>query len=152
MTLIEIMVVVAILGIIITVALPSLFAFIDSRRAVSALEAISSDLRWARSESIRANQTVRVSFTTGASWSYTVRRDPAGANTLIKTVSVADFPSSNITSASFSSGDATTEFDPVRGTAQNGTVAVSTSSNSGEVRLGILGRVRICGMGGYGSC
>lgn len=148
-TLFELMVAVAILGVLTALAVPSFDRAYDKRRAQNVAEAIAADLRWARSESIKRNRLVRVSYTEGSTWNYTIHADPAGTNTLLKTVSSTDFNNSTI-NTNFTSDQAT--FDPVRGTATNGSVSFSTLNFAGEVRLSILGRVRICNLEGYSAC
>jgi len=154
MTLIEVMVVVAIIGIIVAIAVPSFSTMLEKQRIKDAAEAMLADLRWARTESIKRNKKVRVTFTTGSSWSYTINGDPTGVNTLLKTVNGSDFPSTTLATASFAGRVAFTTFDPVRGTnLNNGTVTISSNNFSAGVKISTLGRVRICGsMGGYNAC
>lgn len=149
-TLIEVLVTVAILAILAAIAVPSFQGTLERQRLIRTAEAVLADLRWARSEAIKRNKKVRVTFTTGASWSYTVNADPTGANTLLKTVNGSDF--SAMTLSSNFGGNATT-FDPVRGTAGNGTATFETANYSASVTVSILGRARICDApGGYDPC
>src|SRR5690606_31146683 len=127
---------------------------LDKQRITGAAEAMLADLRWARAEAIKRNRKIRVTFTAGSPWSYSIHADPGGGNTLLKTVSGSDFPSTTLSSASFSGGVAYTTFDPVRGTnPNNGTAAITSNNFSAEVKVSTLGRARICGsMGGYEAC
>ncbi|WAK04210.1 GspH/FimT family protein [Methylobacter sp. YRD-M1] len=116
-----------------------------------------ADLRWARAEAIKRNKKVRVTFTPGGSWSYTIDTVPALAvsdGILPKTVNGIDFPSTTLTTASFTGGVAYTTFDPTRGTnPNNGTITITSSNFSADVIVSTLGRARICGsMGGYETC
>ena len=77
MTLIEVMVVVAIIGIIVAIAAPSFSAMLEKQRIKGAAEAVLADLRWARAEAIKRNERVRVTFTSGSHWSYTIDTVPA---------------------------------------------------------------------------
>jgi type IV fimbrial biogenesis protein FimT len=153
-TLVESMIVVAIIGILAALAAPSFSATLDKQRIIGAAEAVLADLRWARTEAIKRNKKVRVIFTTGSSWSYTINVDPTGINTLLKTVNSSDFPSTTLSTASFAGGVAYTTFDPVRGTNTNiGTATIISHNFSAGVVVSTLGRVRICGtMGGYEIC
>jgi prepilin-type N-terminal cleavage/methylation domain-containing protein len=153
-TLIEVMIVVAIIGILAALAVPSFSATLDKQRITGAAEAVLGDLRWARTEAIKRNKIVRVAFTTGSPWSYTIYADPTGSNTLLKTVNGSDFPSTTLSTASFAGGVAYTTFDPVRGTNTNiGTATITSNNFSAGVVVSTLGRVRICGtMGGYETC
>ena len=154
MTLIEVMVVVAIIGIVVAIAVPSFSTMLENQRIKGAAEAVLADLRWARAEAIKRNAPVRVTFTTGSSWSYTINGDPTGTNTLLKTVNGSDFPSTALQTARFAGRVAFTTFDPVRGTnLNNGTATITSNNLSAGVKVSTLGRVRICGsMGGYDAC
>ena len=149
-TLIEAMLTLAVLGVLVVMAIPTFGNMMEKRRVMAAAEAIYSDLRWARSESIKRNIAIRVTFVNGSNWSYTINTDP------VKTVNGSDFPSTSI-GTNFSGGDTT--FRPVRGTPEEddgfpdiGSVSLSSSHYSAKVILSTLGRTRICGIGGYGSC
>ena len=157
MTLIEVMVVVAIIGIIVAIAAPSFSTMLEKQRIKGAAEAVLADLRWARAEAIKRNETVRVTFTTGSPWSYTIDTCPGAGYlqcVLPKTVNGSDFPSTTLATASFAGRVAYTTFDPVRGTnLNNGTATITSNNFSAGVKVSILGRIRICGsMGGYNAC
>ena len=66
-TLIEVMVAVAVLGILAAVALPSFRDMMTERRLKGAAEAVLSDLMLARSEAVRRNAPIHVLLATGAS-------------------------------------------------------------------------------------
>lgn len=153
-TLLELMIVIAIIAILAALALPSFTTTLDKQRITGAAEAMLADLRWARAEAIKRNRKIRVTFTIGSPWSYRIHADPDGDNTLLKTVSGSDFPSTTLSSASFAGGVVYTTFDPVRGTnPNNGTAAITSNNFSAEVKVSTLGRARICGsMGGYEAC
>ncbi|HEY8099070.1 MAG TPA: GspH/FimT family pseudopilin [Methylobacter sp.] len=153
-TMIELLVVVAIIAILVAMAVPSFSTVFDKQRITSATEAVLADLRWARSEAIKRNIIVRVTYITGSSWSYTINADPTGANTLLKTVNGSNFASTTLASTTFTGGVAYTTFDPVRGTNPNyGSVTITSNNYSANVIVSILGSVQICGtMGGYNLC
>jgi type IV fimbrial biogenesis protein FimT len=153
-TLIEVLVTVAILAILAAIAVPSFQGTLERQRLIRTAEAVLADLRWARSEAIKRNKAVRVTFTTGASWSYTVNTDlTSSPTTLLKTVNGSDFSAMTLSSASFFGGTSYTTFDPIRGTASNGTATFATANYSASVKVSILGRTRICGApGGYDPC
>jgi len=148
-TLVEAMVVILVLGVLTVIAAPSFISMIDKQRITKAAEAILSDLRWARGESIRRGQSIRITYTTGANWSYTVTIPSSG--TAIKTVSSADFPAINLSSATFS-GNIFTTFNPARGTATAGSIGIASNSHNATITLSTLGRARICGLEGYSPC
>ena len=162
-SLVELMVVIAVLAIIAAVALPSFQGMRDAARVRSAVEAVYSQLQFARSESVKQNRDLFVSVTTGASWCVGISNvtgcacgtpgscqfGPAGA--LAENNVLAE----NFVGVSLASN--LTEFliDNRRG----GTAAAATltltggSSKTGSVTISPLGRVSICGnAGGYPSC
>jgi len=71
-TLIEAMVVVAIIGILAAVAIPSFRQIMDSRRLVGAMDNLLTTVRFAQSEAIKTDSSVTVNFTTGSAWTYQV--------------------------------------------------------------------------------
>lgn len=152
-TLIELLVVIAIIGIVTTIASPSLIESIERRKIISAAEMISSDLKWARTESIKQNLDITVDFTDGAggAWSYQIT--PTTPTKTVLSSNFSDFSSITL-SQNFTDDD--TGFEPVRGrTTDNGSITLSSSNFSIDVRISNIGRVRICsstGVGGVDSC
>ena len=148
----ELLVVVAITGILASVAVPSYNDSVERHRLESASEAILSDIRWARSESIKRNLEVRVTFATGGAWSYSINVDPDNTNTVLKAVNGSDFSATSLPTAPFGV-NAYTTFDPVRGTASSGNVNLTSANYSLFVTVSNLGRSRICGgVMGYAAC
>ncbi|MDP2099502.1 MAG: GspH/FimT family pseudopilin [Methylobacter sp.] len=152
-TLIETMIVVAIIAILAAMAAPSFNSMLEKQRIVGVAETVLADLRWARAESIKRNRPVRVTFTTGSNWNYTIDTNPALAasdGVLPKTVNGSDFASTSLTT-DFTGG--MTTFEAVRGTANKGIATITTTNFNAGVEVSTLGRVRICGsMGGYEAC
>jgi type IV fimbrial biogenesis protein FimT len=150
-TLLELMIIVAILGILAALAAPSFTSILERRKIIGAAEAIQSDLRWARSEAIKRNTDVTVTFTPGAAgaWSYTIT--PAG-----KTVNSATIPEFGNVALTENFGGDDTQFDRIRGISENGTVTLTSSVGEVRIILSPLGRARICSVGGtiggYASC
>lgn len=172
-SLLELLIAMAILGIIVTIAMPSMAGFGANQRLLGAAEQIHGHLQQARSEAVARSAPVFVNFSaTGTTtWTYGVSTidsctvtitDPATANacTIVvddgdgDTTETADlvlmrFPSSDFADvemaiASFSSGTQI-EFDPVRGTATTGQINLEGSnSNQLRVTVSMLGRVAIC--------
>lgn len=160
-TLPEMMVTVAILGILTAIAAPSFTGMLERRRLVSAAEAIMSDLRWARGEAIKRNDDVTVTFTDGATWAYEINTAtnpvalpivcPPPATSLKAVCSSAVSEFTGITLAG-----SNTTFNPARGTANNGTTTLTADVGEVRVVLSKLGRARICSVGGaiggYKAC
>ncbi|MDD5275588.1 MAG: GspH/FimT family pseudopilin [Methylovulum sp.] len=154
-TLPEMMVTVAILGILAAIAIPSFTGMLERRRLVSTAETITSDLRWARSEAFKRNANVTITFTPGdaGTWSYTI----APGDKTVDSAAIAEYDGIAL-AENFSSDD--TVFDHVRGTATtdgcDADCKVTLTSENGDtlsIKLGFLGRTYICGtIGGYDAC
>lgn len=152
-TLLELMATISIIAILAAIAIPSFTSTLERRRIVGAAEQLQSDLRWARAEAIKRNETVQIKFTKGDEWNYSIIVDPGGDNTVLKSVNGKDYPGIKLSSAAFAGRIAYTTFDQVRGTATNGTAAFKSDNLELKVVLSLLGRARICGnTGGYDSC
>jgi type IV fimbrial biogenesis protein FimT len=150
-TVTELLVTLVVIGILAAIAMPSLSETSEKRRLKAASEAILSDLRWVRSESIKQNTPFTVTFTNGSygTWSYVINDGSADIKTVTST-NFSEFDGVSI-NQNFASSQMVT--DNARGTLRPGTVSLSTSSYANEVRVSILGRVRICGnSGGYDAC
>jgi type IV fimbrial biogenesis protein FimT len=80
-TLVEVMVVVAIIGILAGLAVPSYQDLIERNRLKQAAEALKSDLQWMRTETIKQSCNLQASFSNGANWSYQIFIAPAAAET-----------------------------------------------------------------------
>ncbi|MDA1106964.1 MAG: GspH/FimT family pseudopilin [Proteobacteria bacterium] len=148
-TLVELMVTVAVTGILLAIAVPAFQSTLDKRRLVGAAEQLYADLQYARSEAIKRNTSVYVSFTTGADWCYgidTATCNCATANDcqlddIEKVVSASGFRGVSL-AETFDGVD--TDFDPRHGSADNGTATLSSNYGSIKIIVGNLGRVRIC--------
>ena len=156
LTLIEIAVVVAVLAILTTMAVPTLGDRLARQRLTSAGEELALDMAEARHQAAQAGQTLHLVFSPGANWCYAVARS-AGCGCVtseacqIKVVRGHDHPGVTLASASDAS------FDPA---------AVSLAAGGAElhgvrgkhalrVALSPLGRARLCstsGLKGYGAC
>jgi len=61
-SLVEAMVVVAVIAVVATTAVPSLVAFIDGRRLDATATALAADVQFVRTEAVARNQPIRISF------------------------------------------------------------------------------------------
>lgn len=154
LTLVELIVVIAIVAVLAMIAVPSYTSMLEKQRLTNAAETLLSDVRWAKSEAIKRNVKVRISFTTTTPWSYTIvadsNNDTTFDETAIRTGSSAEF-----TGVSISSTGTSITFDPVRGTLVSitgSTVTLSTTNLSAKVVISSLGRARLCDFGGYEAC
>jgi prepilin-type N-terminal cleavage/methylation domain-containing protein len=70
LTLIELMVTVAIMAILLVLAVPSFNAFLARGRLSGAAEGLAQDLQLAKSEALRSNADVTISFSPVGAWCY----------------------------------------------------------------------------------
>lgn len=165
-TLVEMVIVIVLLGIILTIGVPSYNSLMDSTRVKGAANAVNAFLVNAKSEAIKQNMTVHAVVQvegSGATWCLGMSTT-AGCNCLTpgscqisgqdRTVSFASYKGVLLNGPddghSFS-------FSPLRGTV-TGQETVELESDEGKsvsVTVSQLGRVRSCssgGWGGYPSC
>ncbi len=166
-SLIEAMVVVAVIAVVATAAVPSLVAFIDGRRLDATATALAADVQFVRTEAVARNQPIRISFHDapgGTCW--VVHTGPAaqcscgdtppavcsGGAVEIKTVvlGAADRVSVRANVASIA-------FDPLHGTSTpTGTLRlVDDAGRAVHHVVNVMGRVRSCtptGVPGWRAC
>lgn len=162
-TLIEMVVTIAVLGILLAIAVPSFNLFFEKFRTKRAAETLSGMLYQAKTEAVKRNQTVSLVITTsnsGATWCYGLVQGTncdcttsgTGACKLdgveIKVTS-ADYRGVSLTSPA--SGTAYS-FDKVRGTVgANTTTFVSTNGYQVNTVVHALGRIKTCTPSGTGN-
>lgn len=161
-TLIELMLGIALLGIIATLTLPSFTAFLDRYRLEGAIEALYDDLQWARSEAVKRNQTLLIEFTPGRPWRYTLQ--DASSQT-IKAVEGADFHNTTLDTPALGGGSQLW-LQPNRGAITSAAalpldgrlVFQSAQGRVACVHFNQLGRVHLCSpagashLGGVSEC
>lgn len=176
-TLVELMVTVAVLAILASVAVPSYQSMIETRRLVAATEAVYAQLQFYRSEAIKSGQEadMNVSIRAGTPWclgmsNATANCDCTTANTcrygpdLDTTVVGADLER-NLLGSEFqgislaaSTGADNVVIDSAQGAfpGGGGTITLtSASSKTTRIIMSKFGRIRICtpsSVGGYPSC
>ena len=153
-TLIELMVVLAILGIVALIAAPSFNAFLARSKLRGAAHETLADLQYARSESVQKNQVFRVEF---SSTGYQIWRMSRTTPTN-KDASTAAAPNpvkvghwSDSSTAASSGASMAVNFNPVRATAtvSDGPLELSHAAIAGTLRLRVntTGRVEMCSPG-----
>lgn len=176
-TLVEMMVAIAILAILATMAAPSFNSFFDRYRVKRAADTVSAFLINTKSEAIKRNATVRAVFQSagsGATWCVGMTTDascdctvanscqfkladgtPDGADRLVRG---SDFKDVTLTSPA---DGAMFSFKPLRGTVETSNNAQVQSANGLQVRVVVkntTGRIRLCSpsgvgnIGGYPAC
>lgn len=143
---IELLIVIAIISILVATALPSFLDRIEREKLRSASELLRAELKWAKTEAVRTNQKIVADFTNGinGSWSFTF--SPVVPVKVIAGSNYSDFSAISLKSSFVGSS---TFFEPVRGKARAGSVVFSSTNFSLDVRVSVLGRVRICSTTGF---
>lgn len=164
-TLVELLVAVAVMGILLVLALPSFNVIIAKSRVRGAAEQLRSDINLARTESIKRNTTVFVSFEgSGSTWCYGLSlnddcdctktsgsevcfldRD-ASNNPVLRVVKSIDYRGVTMSNEPF---DGELSFGPIRPTVVAGSASFSASTgHTVQVQASGVGRVTLCSPGG----
>lgn len=189
-SLIELLIALAIMTILATMAVPALMQYFDEKRVIGAAEQVYGHLQQARAESIARSAPVYARFATqnaGADWQYGLSvninclpqnvTDPTAANACVLIVddgdgnvhgnvdnngvlvndtgdlvlyrfTQADHRDVTMTLTDMPDANNQITFDPIRGTTDStGTTAIVLTSADGkqmELRIGVLGQIRLC--------
>ena len=101
----EVMVVVAIIGVLLSLGVPSFFTYTQNLQIRSAAEQVNAGLQIAKNEAIRRNALIKLTIGTGTSWTIT---DPSGVTLQSRD---ANEGSVNVTSALFPNGSTAVTFN-----------------------------------------
>lgn len=165
-SLVEFMLVVAVLAILVGLALPNMADTVSRQRGRGLVEKIRSELVHARTEAIKTNSPVFVSVTPGNTWCFAVSRG-AGCGCAAACSSQEDsvseenagaYPGALVASVSFAGSLCgaleCVRFEPTQGTARgsNGTVVIQTTGGASyKVIVASTGRARVCVVNGDSS-
>lgn len=167
-TLLELMITVAIAGIIATMAVPSFQRMLERNRLKEAVESLKSDLMFARTEAIKRSTNLNVSIIVdGDDWCYGIDDDntacdcDTSGSCALKTVDGDEFTgtiadASKNVAFNFRHGylidqDQEEEDEDIE-------ITLSTTNYSAKTTISIAGRITICSpdsskaMGGYDAC
>jgi prepilin-type N-terminal cleavage/methylation domain-containing protein len=162
-TLIELMVTVAVMAIIATIALPSFIGWYEQNRVRNAVEAVANHLQYTHSETIKLNRDLDVVVSSGADWCL-VTTNTGSSCTCGSSCNYgpASALSSHYTSGSAYSGVSLSNsktsytFKSPSGLTpgDNDTLTVSSGVYSASVKLSFRGLSRICSdtIKAYPSC
>lgn len=172
-TLVELMVTLTVLGVLLTIAVPSFLEWLQRDRLKSAGGALYSDLQYARVTAVARNATTYVTFNFNDGWCYGISDSNASCNCntagsctvdgVQKVSKSSDYPGVTLTATdiSINGGGTTFAFDPRRGMAEdpagvrrNGSVEFDApTGDSLRVEVNILGRVSQCSstLSGYNA-
>jgi len=152
-TLIEMLIVLAILAIIATLTAPSLGLIAEKNSIRSVAERIKSDLQWTRTEAIKRSQNLTVSYNQAGGCygiSTLVLTSPITASCVcsdcdIKTVSaLRDHNNLEFSALTFTETPNSPNFKFMRGTATNGHLCIKNQNLQLKVIVSLLGRIKIC--------
>ena len=166
-TLIELLLALALLVVLVTVAVPSFGHWLDRQRLQGAGHALAADLRHTRQHAITqsGNQPVYVHFRTGSDWCYGISSRPhcdcretgpqargaclfnSRGTVRLRRRDGQLYHGIALISANFTGGTAA-RFDSLRGLASGGSLTLQNRYRDQlEIRLSPLGRVRLCSPG-----
>jgi prepilin-type N-terminal cleavage/methylation domain-containing protein len=166
-TLVELMVAVAIVGILAAMAIPWMGELLERNRLKGAAEEAQTLLQFARSEAVKRDADVFARFDVDGSsaWCMGVSTTSncncnnttscvlsiAGTN-VVKRVVSNDFRDIQV-SETFANANNEVRFDSVRGlTTENGTLSFTSPSGYViQIRISVLGRILICSPSGSGK-
>lgn len=163
-TLVELMIGIAILGVMASLAAPSFQKMIERNRIKQAAESLLSDMQLARTQAIKRSQNIIVNRGTGNNGAWCYGFNSAACDCTETDTAAADYCSlKRITGASFSrtnliSQSANTTFSFRRGTANDSNVCLSTDSYKVKITVNVVGKVDICrdttaeSIAGYANC
>lgn len=149
-TLPELLVTLAVVGIVAGVAAPAMLHTVQAARLRGAAEAVAGDLRLARELALRTGTRHSVSFAGDPStgWCCVVSTAADTSCAAARTGQVqatfsSDFPNVRLVQARFAGSSAAT-FDSPRGTARAGRVTLGNEHGQVSVVVSALGRTRLC--------
>ncbi|WP_421240434.1 GspH/FimT family pseudopilin [Aeromonas enteropelogenes] len=165
-TMIELMIALALVALLLTVAIPSYQSLRQEQMVKAATQAVYTDVMLLKSEAIKRNRNLTLMvFNSGLSdWCYRIAIDGSGSCTSCtdscsslegrKGGDASEFPGITLT-ASYTGGKLT--FSPRRGTLPSGNIELSSDAYSMRVISNNLGRVSTCvpagsKVGGVPSC
>lgn len=171
-TMVELIITVAIVSILATMAAPSFITMLDRNRIKGAAETLYSEMQFARSESVYQDRAIVLSFTktSNSDWCYgltdvvvapatvVVGCDCTAANSCMvggteRVTESSDLNDMPLTTLTFNTAGllplTSTRFNPLRGTSDNGTAGfTSPLNNQVNVVLSTVSRVRYCSPAG----
>lgn len=146
-SLVEMMIVIAVLGIVLAIAAPNFTVYRDNTNLREAARDISSDIQLCRQRAVAENVSYRITFAANtytmqrqtapgsAAWEDVATKTIGGGNALISLIAVPSF---------FPGGTATLTFQ-TRGTSGNGTIRLRHANRPliAEITTTVTGRVHV---------
>ena len=139
-TLIEMMIVIAILAILTGIAIPNYLAWLPKSRLNGAARQVMGDLMWARMQAVSQNNRFRVFFLNNRE--YQILDDDNDNNT----ADSGEWTETKNIQREYSDVTFSASANPIfypRGTAWGSTITLTNSTGSADVKVAITGRVKI---------
>ena len=158
-TLLELFVVLTLVAILAATGVPAFITYLQTNRLVHAAQNLYYTLQYARSEAIKRNATVYISFQTGTNWCYGVNPSTtcncnsanscALGSTQVPSTGQLSLSATGLTNNSI-------RFEPNHGAAGSSSTITLTNgqSNTISVKVGLLGSLLLCSsqISGYQAC
>lgn len=160
-TILETLVVLTIVVILSIIAIPSLFTFLQGRRLTLTAESMFNAIQMARSEAIKRNATIYVSFHTGDSWCYGIGTASTCNCSTPNTCDIATDAAPTAQQITLSTGGLSSnafQFEGTRGASNvtNGTITLTLYGGTTAMSIVIynLGSILLCSstVSGYQTC
>jgi len=147
-TLTELLITVAVLGILTALASPSYQDMLERHRLKEVVESLKADMQLARSEAIKRSTNVTVSKSIGdaGTWCYGLTLSSSCDCHIIDDCEIKTVTGTNFSAAVNMDSTSPTDhsFNFRRGTVQAGNVTFSTKNYLSKVIMSNTGRIRIC--------
>lgn len=168
-SLVELLVTIAVVGILASIAAPSFQSMLEKRRLIAATEGVYAHLQFSRSEAVKLGRDtpLNVSVKTGTPWCIGISNDTASCdcNTAAACVygpagstTERNLSGSEFTNVALTTNQANLQVNSVRGgiDGTGGTITLTSSPSSllTQIVFSRMGRIKICStssVGGYPS-
>lgn len=158
-SLIEILVTLTVIAALVTIAVPSLISYTQKNRLIGVTQQLYDSLQFARSQAVKTNSTIYVSFTTGSNWCYGINSGTSCSCTVANSCGLGATSAANSTSLTMTASglnSSSVKFEPNHGAANaNSTITFTTGDSSAaiSVKINLLGSILICStLTGYQAC
>jgi Tfp pilus assembly protein FimT len=149
-----------VVGVLVIIAIPSFISYVQNNRAVGTAENLYYSLQYARSEAIKRNTTVYVSFVTGSNWCYGINPGSACTCTTPSSCALGAVSPANSTQTTLSTTGVTGNqitFEGTHGAAYKAstiTFTVYGQTNAMGVDVSPMGDLLVCSstISGYSGC
>jgi len=149
-SLVEVLVVTAIIGLVAAIATPSIAATVRAYRAGAAARQLMTDFQFAKMGAVSQRVNYRVSFDAGQNRYWIERWNPATAAwnqvDIVRTLATPGTPYFMLGAAltvAFTGGNTFVEFTPLGVASSNGVATVRVGTAARDITVNAIGRVRI---------